>query len=126
MCAGHRRDWRELYPHLPLPKFMSRSDVRRIYTFDVEVYDPEADDFDLVGSVLLPDHALRHEVEHALAAVGVYCPRGADELTWEVASGARVTVRDGFLSWDAPSDDPIGLIHDGDGRILVRMYGRTS
>lgn len=54
--------------------------------FYVEAYDEETDDWNLVGSVLLPDCAPDREVEHALAAVGLYVPRGADELDWGSSS----------------------------------------
>jgi hypothetical protein len=49
----------------------------RVYQLD----DPE-DSHRYVGSVLLAEGASPSHVEHALAAVGIYAPRGLDELLW--------------------------------------------
>lgn len=46
------------------------------------VYSLYGADEGCVGSVCLHDQALEHHVEHALAAVGLYAPRGADQLVW--------------------------------------------
>lgn len=60
--------------------------------YDVESYDPGTDSWEGHGSVILPPKAPEHEVEHALVAIGLYCPRGADELEW--FSKRRATVFD--------------------------------
>jgi hypothetical protein len=54
----------------------------KLYRFTVEHYDSDSDDWTEAGSVLLPFNAGRTHTEHALAAVGIYAPRGADELHW--------------------------------------------
>lgn len=50
--------------------------------YEAYTYDPALDEWELAGSVILPHDAPEHEVEHALVAIGLYCPRGADELEW--------------------------------------------
>ncbi len=75
-----------------------------LYNFSVEVYDPELDDWDWLGAVLLPDLALRHHVEHALAVHGVYAPRGLDWVCWAEGAGK-----------------PCALILDVSDRPLVRL-----
>ena len=77
---------------------------RTLIRFAVEVYDPEVDDWESKGSVLLPDQAPEHEVEHALAALGLYAPRGAD-----------------VLEWDQATDFPYAMITDASGTPMVRM-----
>jgi hypothetical protein len=56
----------------------------------VELYD-ELGNWEPLGSVLLPPRATRRKVEHALRAVGVYAPRGADQLRWR---RDRATIKD--------------------------------
>lgn len=58
--------------------------------FMVELYD-ELGDWQPLGSVLLMPGATRRKVEHALRAVGVYAPRGADKLRWR---RDRATIKD--------------------------------
>jgi hypothetical protein len=68
--------------------------------------------YESAGSVLLPYGADPEWVEHALTLVGVYAPRGYDELVWlDDEGGAIIT--------DA-SGQPIVLLRN------VRDYGRYS
>ena len=48
--------------------------------FDVELND--YGDWVIKGSILLRHDAPKHEVEHALAPLGIYMPRGSDTLEW--------------------------------------------
>ena len=48
--------------------------------FTVETYDSETDDWAPVGCVILSHAASEHHVEHALAPLGLYVPRGLDSL----------------------------------------------
>ena len=50
--------------------------------FVVESYDDQSDDWEVIGRVILPFEASRHAVEHALASLGIYAPRGNDTLDW--------------------------------------------
>ena|SRR5258706_6786794 len=54
----------------------------RLKRFRVYQLDDPDEPHALVGSVLLAEGARPREVEHALAAVGIYAPRGLDELLW--------------------------------------------
>lgn len=60
--------------------------------YAVEIYDPECEDWDRVGAVLLPPGSARWAVEGALAVVGIYAPRGADELEWHHGAVAATIV----------------------------------
>lgn len=73
----------------------------------VEMYDPTFDDWRECGSVLLPAEPSRIEMEGALSALGLYCPRGAD------------TVRFSYW-WQA--DEPFAIIDDAEGRPMVRLW----
>lgn len=73
----------------------------KLYKFVVEAYDAENDDWDTVGKVLLPFNASYQHTEHALQAVGVYAPRGADTLDW--------------------GPEQYGEVRDASGTVLVRM-----
>jgi hypothetical protein len=77
--------------------------LRKYY---VEVYESNCDDFEDRGAVLLPFHAEYSHIEHALAAVGVYAPRGMDHVEW--SSG-----------WNG------ALITDAGGTVIVRMSERV-
>ena len=55
------------------------------------------------GSVLLPPGCDSFGVETALQAVGVYAPRGADELEWY--------------------DEEVATIRDAEGFCMVRLVG---
>lgn len=77
--------------------------------FIVEIYEPETDDWRELGSVLLPLLAPEHEVEGALAPLGVYCPRGADALEWSL-NGKNLPL---------PGDS--AMIYDADGAPMVRL-----
>lgn len=46
------------------------------------------------ASVLLPYGASAREVEHALAVVGVYAPRGPETVEWGAFPGAEATIFD--------------------------------
>jgi hypothetical protein len=63
----------------------------------------------VVGSVLLPIGATDREVEWALAAVGVYAPRGLDELRWSYAT-----------------EPPTACIYDCSGNLMVRLRGVSA
>lgn len=78
--------------------------MSKLIKFQVESYDVESDDYEEMGVVLLPDHAQHSHVEHALAAVGVYAPRGADEL-----------------HWDCGTSYPYAQILDASGACIVRL-----
>lgn len=60
------------------------------------------------GSVLLPPGASYQQVEAALSAVGVYAPRGGDELDWVVPFGA-------------PKQIFSALIFDMHGEVIVKL-----
>ena len=77
------------------------------HRFVVEAYDDASGEFVELGQVILTTGAREHEVEHALSAVGVYCPRGADELEW--SDGA---------------DLPWAIIRDSRGGPLARLWGQ--
>lgn len=82
------------------PKPKTRSARFRIY----EVEDgPAEDGGHVIGRVLLHEGADRFDVEHALSAVGRYCPRGADTLEWQ---------------------DGDAVVCNYAGEVLVRLYHR--
>ena len=67
----------------------------------------DLDDFD-AGSVLLPKGACERQVEAALAAVGIYAPRGPETVEWFE---------------DEPNGcDPIAIVHDSRGEPIVHLY----
>lgn len=69
--------------------------MKSLYPLMVEIYNFDAHDWEELGRVLLPAKAPSREVEHALASVGVYAPRGGDLLDWGVESGTpRAIIRD--------------------------------
>jgi len=76
-----------------------------LYKFTVEYYDAECDDWSDAGAVLLPFNASHSHTEHALAAVGVFAPRGADELYWN----------------HTPRPEQYGEIYDATGQAIVRI-----
>lgn len=76
-----------------------------LYKFVVEIYDAGTDDWEDMGKVLLPANASELHTEHALQAVGVFAPRGADTLHW--GHTAR--------------PDQYGEIYDAAGALLVRI-----
>lgn len=57
---------------------------RTLHRYMVESWDEETQGWSKHGSVCLPVGAPDHEIEHALAAVGVYAPRGMDWTEWRV------------------------------------------
>lgn len=61
--------------------------MSKLYRFSVEVFDNECADWEDRGSVLLPDRAAYSQIEHALACVGVYAPRGMDSVEWDCGTG---------------------------------------
>ena len=69
----------------------------RVLAFDGQGWEPR-------GSVLLPDFAHERDVEHALAAVGVYAPRGQD-----------------YVSWRVSADDSAAIVFDGADHPMVRL-----
>jgi hypothetical protein len=75
----------------------------KIHRMSVEALSHDGD-YEEMGSVLLPDYAAPSEVEHALVAVGVYAPRGADSLEWHDTASY-----------------PSAWIRDGGGEIIVRI-----
>lgn len=81
----------------------------KLHRFEVESYVASDDDWEEHGSVLLPDHAGYGAVEHALAAVGVFAPRGAD-----------------MLEWDCGTSYPYAQIMDQAGNLLVRITARSA
>lgn len=81
---------------------MKTARMKTLRQYEVEVYDAQSDDFDEVGSVLLPPFATDSSVARALAACGVYAPRGLDELHWGIGDFAA-------------------LIWDGEGQLIVRL-----
>lgn len=50
--------------------------------FMVESFNEELDNWEEMGRVLLPFGANKQQVEHAVAVLGVYAPRGNDDLEW--------------------------------------------
>lgn len=78
--------------------------------FDVELYDPDCDDWEPVGSVLLPQYADELAVEGALAALGIYAPRGADELDWGCVR---------------PMPENCAYIYDANGVPMIRLAGHS-
>lgn len=75
----------------------------KLYRFRVEIFCADDDDWDEAGSVLLPDFAPVGHVEHALASLGIYAPRGED-----------------FLFWCETSNTPSAIIYDGADNPIVR------
>ena len=73
----------------------------------VDVYEPETAGWRRVGMVTLPWGADRLDVEHALVAVGVYAPRGADTMLWFPATTGRIVS---------------AAIWDGTGLPMVRLF----
>jgi hypothetical protein len=61
------------------------------------------------GSVLLPPGASSFQVESALMGVGVYAPRGADELDWVIPFGATGQVFSALI-FDATGEPIVRLI----------------
>lgn len=53
-----------------------------LLVFDVEVFDVDPFEWQPAGAVILPYPATNEQLEHALAAIGLYCPRGADDVSW--------------------------------------------
>lgn len=79
---------------------------RTIHVLSVESYSAHDDDWDDLGSVLLPELAPDWQVEHALAVLGLYVPRGADYVYWCSGIG----------------NSPCGaIIYDGNDRPMVRL-----
>jgi len=83
---------------------------RRIYRLVVETYDVDFNEWEAHGSVLLPYGACPREVEHALASLGFYCPRGADRLSWAGNVGAFA----------------LAIISDGNDRTFLRLVRAES
>lgn len=78
---------------------------KMIAPFNVHICTPDAEI--LAGTVLLYWNAAAHEVEHALAAVGVYAPRGTDKIEW--LSSARMAA-----------------IIDGEGAVIVWLEEKIA
>jgi hypothetical protein len=84
---------------------MARKISRVIHVLSVESYSAVDDDWDDLGSVLLPDFAPGWQVEHALAVLGLYVPRGADYIDWCEDLG----------------NTPRAIVYDGNDRPMVRL-----
>jgi hypothetical protein len=67
--------------------------------FTVEMFDNDANDWTVLGRVILAHDAPEHHVAHALAPLGIYVPRGEDALVW----------------------GDIGVVYDGDSHAIVRL-----
>ena len=57
------------------------------------------------GQILLRDEAPAGEIEHALAPLGIYAPRGADTVKWTNPALGLVVVE----------------VRDGGDRVIVRL-----
>jgi len=71
-----------------------------------EVYESDTDDWQVYGSVLLPADPTRTEMEHALAVLGLYCPRGADTVCFA-------------YKWE--TEKPFATISDANNEPMVRL-----
>ncbi|MFI5296647.1 MAG: hypothetical protein ACHREM_01000 [Polyangiales bacterium] len=61
----------------------------------VSCVDKELEDELDTDSVLLPYHCSSRLVAAALEGIGIYAPRGADSVMWDVHPGAVATIFDG-------------------------------
>jgi hypothetical protein len=87
--------------------------LRKLHRMHAEVFDPSARDWRYLGSVLLPNHAARTEVTHALKVFGL-----------EVPAGGRVSW--GFMTMpgsaaEGPRYLPKASVYDARSTMVVRL-----
>jgi hypothetical protein len=75
----------------------------------VRALDQESGEVQNLGFVTLPRKAMYHQVEEAASRVGLYAPRGLDELRWDKtgkravitdSSGTAIGFLDEVMSWE--------------------------
>jgi hypothetical protein len=104
---------------------------RKVYIFRVEKFvalvewpnGSSSEEYLFVGCVILPDNAYRDEVAHALMALNIAAPRGADHLTWARTSSPSSSASSSS-SEEVSSSWPRARISDVKGVPLARLSAR--
>lgn len=90
------------------------SQSRKLHRMHAESFDPRAQDWRYLGSVLLPNHAARAEVAHALRVFGLEAPGRSGRVSW------------GFMTLPGPAEEgprylPKACIYDAQGSMVARL-----
>lgn len=88
--------------------------LRKLHRMHAEVYDPSTRDWRYLGSVLLPNHAARVEVAHALKVFGLELPLAGGRVSW------------GFMTMPGPAPEgprylPKASVYDSSGTMVARL-----
>ena len=87
---------------------------RKLHRMHAEAFDPKIRDWRYLGSVLLPNHAARAEVAHALRVFGLELPKRGDRLSWGLTAMPGPAAK-------GPSYLPKAFVYDASGAMVVRL-----
>lgn len=87
---------------------------RKLHRMHAESFDPCAQDWRYLGSVLLPNYASRAEVAHVLKVFGLDVPVRGERVSWS------------FMTFPGPADKgprylPKASIYNAVGTMIVRL-----